>query len=206
MSRNLASTTNLKNDDVTVLILAGGKSRRMGGRDKALLEIDGKPMIEHSLELFQSNFARILISANRNLQQYAAYGLPVLTDETEDAGPLAGLQAAMRRCDTPYLLVTPCDTPRIDLAISERLLAAAHASEAAILVAHDGERLQMLHALFNLNPRHQLLASLTDYLNQGERRVESWYRQQAFASVDCSAQASAFVNINTPDDLASLKS
>ncbi len=185
--------------DITVLILCGGGSRRMGGEDKGLIDFNGKPMIKHSIEVLSRQFTDILISANKNVDSYQALGHRVIQDTMPDTGPLGGIYSALQQTGSSRLLITTCDTPLIDIEIASRLLRHNTETEADILVAHDGEHRQMLHALFNLEGK-DLKASLARYLEK-DRSVKGWYRQLKVIEVDCSDLAHHFSNINTREDL-----
>ena len=115
---------------LTGLILAGGQARRMGGQDKGLIPLAGRPLIAWVIAALAPQVGRILISANRNQAAYAAFGHPVIGDEaggtelTGFQGPLAGIAAAMTRMETPWLLTLPCDAPLAPTDLASRLAAA----------------------------------------------------------------------------------
>ena len=196
-------TPSISAADITAVVLCGGKSTRMSGVDKGLIELDGKPMIAHTLEKLSPFFSRLVISANQNTARYGALCYEVIRDETTDTGPLAGILSAMRHVSTNYLLVSPCDTPLITGEFSQRLIEtvsqSAGGAGAEIYVAHDGIHLQMLHALFDLTSGN-LECSLENYL-KNDRKVQIWYEQNQFIPVDCSDIAQDFLNINTPESL-----
>jgi len=187
------------NSDITVLILCGGGSRRMGGKDKGLIDFNGKPMILYSIEELSRHFPDILVSANHNIEKYQSLGHRVIKDCIDDAGPLGGIYSALQKTDKSHLLITTCDTPLIDIEIAERLIQSNAMTEADIYVAHDGKHMQMLHALLNME-KTGLKASLARYLEK-DRSVKGWYRQLNVTEVDCSDLAQHFSNINTPEDL-----
>ena len=167
----------------------------MGGADKGLIDYRGRPLIEHVIERLRPQVDTLLISANRNLETYRRYGFPVLTDRTEERlGPLAGIQAGLEACTTPWLLVCPCDCPHLPLDLVERLLA-AKASTLAVAATPNG-----LQPGFQLL-RRELLPALVEYLSRGERRVGGWCRTQAAVEVVW-ADDLAFRNCNTPGDIA----
>ncbi len=157
---------------ITGLVLAGGQGRRMGGVDKGLQALRGRPLVEHALERLRPQVGRLAINANRHLDAYRAYGLPVWPDapaaEQETfPGPLAGLLAGLDRCETPWLVTVPCDTPDFPLDVVERLAAAAargQADVAMVATREDGQqRLQPVFCLL----RAELRDSLRDYLLEG---------------------------------------
>lgn len=183
--------------NITGGILAGGRGRRMGGVDKGLIEFDHKPLIEHVLSALQPQVGRILISANRNQERYARYGLPVVSDDRPGyEGPLAGFATLLRHCPTDWLLVVPCDAPLLPPDLVGRLAQAQAESGADIAVAHDGERLQPVHVLLG----RYLLSDLDAYLDAGERKIAYWYHQHHVIEVDFSDCPQAFSNLNEPRD------
>lgn len=93
---------------ITAVILAGGRGMRMGGMDKGLVDYQGQPMIEHVLSRITPQVDQVMINANRNLDRYQQYGVPVITDETDQFdGPLAGMQAGMRHAKHDWILSVP---------------------------------------------------------------------------------------------------
>ena len=187
---------------ITGVVLAGGRGRRMGGEDKGLLPFHGRPLASHALDTLGEVAGSRLINANRNLEAYESLGFPVIQDANDRFdGPLAGLLSAMRAAATPYVLTVPCDTPRLTGQLLQRLADRLETSGAVIAVAHDGER---LHPVVML-AKTCLVDDLQAYLDAGERKVEHWIRRHCWLSVDFSDAADALVNINTPDDLATLE-
>ena len=123
--------------DVSAIILAGGRGSRMGGVDKGLQGFNGTPLTLHTLLRLQMQnggpLAQVMINANRNLAAYEAFGATVWPDVLADyAGPLAGFLTGLERCETPYLLTTPCDTPLFPMDLVERLAQAMDANGADI--------------------------------------------------------------------------
>lgn len=187
---------------VAGLILAGGRARRMGGQDKGLVPLAGKPMIEYALERVRPQVDEVVISANRNQDVYARYGHRVIEDVLDDySGPLAGMLSALLVVRQPWLAVVPCDSPLLPRDLVERLLSTALANSAEIAVAHDGERLQPVIALLH----RSLLAPLRAFVQGGGRKIDTWYLQHRMVTTDLSDYPEAFVNINTPEDHAALE-
>lgn len=183
-------------DAVTGLILAGGEGRRVGGADKGLLAYQGRPLVAHVIKRLAPQVDALLISANRNLDSYRAHGIPVVTDAAEERlGPLAGIQAGLRACETPWLVVCPCDCPHLPLDLAARLLAGIGQSRLAIAVTSD--RTQPTFMLCH----RELLPALDAWLAAGERKVMAWCRNQAAVEVNF-PDAAAFRNMNTPGELA----
>lgn len=182
---------------ITAVILAGGQGRRMGGQDKGLIEIDGQPIVQILIEKLRGQAIKILINANRNQQLYQSFGETVISDQLDDyQGPLAGFASAMDSVDTDFILGLPCDSPLLVNNYVERFISAQRASNASICVAHDGDRLQPIHALIRVD----LLDSLHEFLRSGDRKIDRWYAQHDPTQADFSDCADMFVNINTPED------
>ena len=184
-------------EQITAVVLAGGQGRRMGGRDKGLVAFAGRPMVAHVVAALRPQTGRLLINANRNAPDYAAFGYPVQADAVSGfEGPLAGMASAMAAVDTPWIVTAPCDCPFIDPALVPRLAAAVTGPE-TLAVAHDGERLQPVFALLPVTLR----ADLEAFLAAGERKIDRWYARHAMVPVDFSDNRRMFDNLNTPEDL-----
>lgn len=187
---------------ITAIILAGGRATRMGGMDKGLVELAGRPMIAHVLAALAPQVERVIINANRNLERYAAFGWPVAPDEDSSfLGPLAGLAAGLRAADTPLVLTAPCDSPLVAPDLAARLYSALENEAAEIAVPFDGERLQPVFALV----RTELADSLAAYLGGGDRKIDRWFAQHRLARVDFSDRPETFVNVNDPDERAAVE-
>lgn len=187
---------------VTGLILAGGLGRRMGGRDKGLQPFRGKPMTAWAIARLAPQVDTLLINANQNLEQYAAFGYAVVPDRIAGfAGPLAGLHTGLLACKTPLMVTVPCDSPFLPDDLVARLRAALEAAGADLAVAKTGEQ---PHPVFSL-VRREVLDGLTDFLEAGGRKVDAWYAALKVAEVPF-ADGRAFANINTLDELNQLES
>jgi molybdopterin-guanine dinucleotide biosynthesis protein A len=189
--------------DITGLILAGGRGARMGGVDKGLALLDGKPMVAYVIARLAPQVGSLIINANRNQDSYAAFGAPVWPDEQSDfAGPLAGLQAGLRHCGTPYLATAPCDSPCLPHDLVQRLaqtLAAADADLAVACTRDAGDQAIWPQPVFMLL-KTGLLTDLNDYLQGGGRKMETWYRRLSYCET-LFTDADAFRNINTREQL-----
>lgn len=184
----------INKSNITALILAGGKGRRLGGQDKGLVLYKDKKLIEHVLERINSQVSAILINANRNQEIYEEYGYPVINDELSDyQGPLAGFATAMKIATTNYIVTLPCDGPLLPQDLVSRLSSKLENSSYEIAVAHNGERLQPVYALIP----NRLIASLETFLANGDRKIDLWYAKHQTVFVDFSDQQDAFFNINT---------
>ncbi len=186
---------------IDAVILAGGQARRMGGQDKGLVELIGKPMIEHAIDRIRPQVKEILINANRNQSRYAEYANCVFGDEDSGfLGPLAGMVAAMGKTQADLLLVVPCDCPCLPRDLVPRLKAAMDANNADVAVASDGDYEQPVVML--LKP--QLRDSMKAFLDAGERKIDFWYAKHKVAVESFADQPSAFVNVNTPEQVEQL--
>lgn len=169
----------------------------MGGADKGLLVFQGRALILHVIERLAPQVDNLTISANRNLDAYRACGHPVLTDrQAERLGPLAGLQAGLAHCATPWLVSCPCDCPALPIDLVARLLAAATAQAAPLAVAVVAGCMQPTFQLC----RREILPALDDYLAAGGRKVGAWCRTQGAIEVNF-PNPDAFTNFNRPEDL-----
>jgi molybdopterin-guanine dinucleotide biosynthesis protein A len=178
---------------ITGAVLAGGASTRMGGVDKGLAELFGKPLVAHVIAVLHLQVDDILIIANRQADAYARHA-PVQADSASGfRGPLAGIATALAACRTPWLLTVPVDCPRIATDLAARLGQAI--GEGACTVAHDGERRQPLFALY----RRELAV---DAANALERNLPVWNWQDACGvrEVDFSDQAATFANLNSAEE------
>lgn len=174
----------------------------MGGQDKGLISLDGKPMVAHVLSALQMQVGDLIINANRNLDRYGEFGHRVITDAIGDfSGPLAGMASAMQASKTRYVLTAPCDSPLLPDDLAGRLYSTLRAADAEIAVAHDGERMQPVFALL----RRDLLDSLTAFLEGGERKIDRWFAQHRTVTVDFSDKPETFLNVNTHEDRTALE-
>lgn len=196
---------------ITGLILAGGRGSRMGHVDKGLQPFRGKPMAAYVIERLAPQVASIAINANQNLDQYAAFGVPVWPDDLQGfEGPMAGLETGLRRCTTEYLVTAPCDSPFLPADLVERLSAALEANGADLALAEteeadeSGEVRVQPHPVFALVKR-SALPHLASFLATGGRRMDGWYGAIKVVRVRFD-DASAFRNINTLSELQQFES
>lgn len=185
------------------VILAGGRAKRLGGVDKGLVEIDGRSLVEWVIEALAPQVDGLLINANRNLDLYRHFGHPVVCDRLADyQGPLAGMAAALAQVPPGGAILTvPCDSPTPPPMLASRLSVALGTGEAELAVAHDGERVQAVHALVPAALRD----SLDSFLAAGERKTEIWLARHRLAVVDFSDCKDCFLNLNAPGDLERLQ-
>ena len=185
-------------NDVTAVILAGGMGRRVGGEDKGLIDLNGKPLIAHVIDAIAPQVDSLFINANRNIEHYESFSYPVISDRKEGFyGPLAGIDAAFAATDKPYLLCVPCDTPMLPLNLLSLLYSALQNSEQAMAIASDAQR---QHPVINLMNRsvHQ---SVMDKLEQNDLKLMKWIESVGYTSVDFSKQPQLLKNLNSPEDI-----
>jgi molybdopterin-guanine dinucleotide biosynthesis protein A len=192
-------------DDITGLILAGGRGRRMGGLDKGLQTWHGMPLAMHALLRLAPQVGQAMINANRNLGAYESMGVPVWPDSLPDfAGPLAGWLAGLEHCETRWLVTVPCDTPNFPPDLVARLAATLERENAQIAMAatrEDGQlQVQPVFCLLE----SALIESLVRFLHEGGRKIDRWTAQHRCAQV-LFDDAGAFANANTLEELRSLQ-
>ncbi|NIY90020.1 molybdenum cofactor guanylyltransferase MobA [Vibrio campbellii] len=179
------------------VILAGGQASRMGGKDKGLIELNQKPLIEHVIERLSPQTPRILINANRNQDAYRAFGF-VFSDQFKDfPGPMGGIHAGLVHAETDWVGFVPCDSPQINTDLVERFCNAVK-EDTDILVAHDGDHQQPVFTLYH----KRVLPKLTAFLERGDRKIILLYKEGNTSYVDFSDSPNCFVNLNTPEELA----
>jgi molybdopterin-guanine dinucleotide biosynthesis protein A len=192
-------------DEITGLVLAGGRGSRMGGVDKGLQLHRGVPLALHALQRLRPQVRRLMLNANRNLAAYQAMDVPVWPDEITDfPGPLAGMLAGLEHCATPYLATVPCDTPNFPLDLIARLAQGLESNDGEMATAHtheDGKlRAQPVFCLM----RTSLRDSLKDFIDSGERKTGLFAANHRSAKVVFD-DAAAFANANTLGELAQLQ-
>lgn len=217
---------------ITGLVLAGGRGSRMGGIDKGLQVLGTRTLVEHALERLRPQVSALAINANRHLEAYARFGVPVWPDaEADYPGPLAGMLAGLQACTTEWLVTVPCDTPALPPDLVARLFAAAQAAglRVAMPVTHEaaghgaadgpgaaatrgdgssrkprtGPQPQPVFCLLH----RSLRAPLAEALAAGERKIDRFTRAQGQVLVPFTApgEAQAFFNANTDEDLERLR-
>ena len=192
-------------DDITGLVLAGGRGSRMGGVDKGLQPHRGMPLALHALLRLAPQVGSVMVNANRNLAAYESMGAPVWPDTVADyAGPLAGWLVGLERCETPYLATVPCDTPDFPTDLVDRLAEALGRDDAEVAMAatvEDGVlRTQPVFSLL----RASLSESLLAFVQGGQRKIDRWTAQHRCTLVTFDDPA-AFFNANTAAELQRLQ-
>ena len=207
-------THSIEPQDITGLILAGGRGSRMGGVDKGLQNFNGIPLALHTLMRLGPQVESVMVNANRNLSAYESFGASVWPDASADfAGPLSGFLVGLERAETPYVLTVPCDTPRLPLDLAERLAAAMVRDNADIAMAAapegDGHgqtqiRAQPVFCLLKI----ELSESLVKFTHAGGRKIDAWTAQHKTVVVPFDAPGDdplAFANVNTLNELQALE-
>lgn len=210
--------------NITGLVLAGGQGARMGGLDKGLQPFRGVPLALHALRRLQPQVGACMLSANRNLAAYAAFGVPVWPDARSDgqsgqpdhAGPLAGFLSGLAHCSTPWLLTVPCDTPLFPTDLAARMAAALTRTGAHMAMAAAPElpaggnpaapRLRAQPVFCLLSTR--LRSSLQDYVHSGGRKIAAWAERQHCVLLPFDQPGDdprAFANANTVAELHALE-
>lgn len=185
-------------DRITGIVLAGGQGRRMGGVDKGLQLLRGKPMVQWVIERFAPQVDELLINANQNIEQYQILNYRVIPDAIGGyAGPLAGLHRGLSEAAHPLVVTAPCDSPFLPLDLVAQLKTALDVNKAELAVAKTGDQ---PHPVFSLC-RTFVLPSLTAFLESGGRKIDLWYSQLKVVEVKFADEA-AFRNINTREELS----
>lgn len=203
----------IPSQDITGLVLAGGRGSRMGGVDKGLQTFKGQALALHALQRLQPQVGSCMLNANRSLETYQSFGVPVYPDVLSDyAGPLAGFVTGLTHCTTPWLLTVPCDSPCFPEDLALRMAAVADQSPATIIIAAGPEigrggavavRPQPVFALLH----RSLLSNLQKFVAAGGRKIDAWTQQhsQALCYFDLPGDnPQAFANANTLDELQAL--
>jgi molybdopterin-guanine dinucleotide biosynthesis protein A len=181
---------------ITGLILAGGQGRRMGGVDKGLQLLRGKPMAQWAMERLAPQVDEVLINCNQNLDAYARFGYRLVPDQVGGfAGPLAGLHAGLKAAAHPLVVTVPCDSPFLPEDLVSRLNDYIDKNDLAVAKTGDQP-----HPVFSL-VRKEVLDSLEAFLAGGGRKIDAWYASLRTVEVSFDDEADAFRNINTLEEL-----
>ena len=191
-------TTGPSEKSITGIILAGGKSSRMG-KEKGLVPFRGEPLISYSLELLIPFCGEIIISANT--PEYKSFGYPVITDEISGAGPMGGLYSALKHSTTYENLVLPCDTPFINKEFIRFLLASV-SNQPAVIPVHPDGKAEPLCGYYT----RDLVPLMKDALDNAHYKIIDFLEQTGtlFLKTDNDLpfyHPDLFVNLNTPEEL-----
>ena len=188
---------------ISAIILAGGLATRMNGLNKGLVPLYNTPLISFVIAKLKDVTDDLMISANRDITAYEAYGYLVISDKIKDEngeqiGPLGGFHAGLSAAKHELVLFAPCDMPNLPPNLASRLMRTLQETKAEIcVVTANGDTIPVLCLC-----KKCVLPSLTAYIAQGGRKVSAWQKSQKYIEVDFSDCSDAFVNLNTPQDLA----
>lgn len=197
-------------NNVTGLILAGGRGSRMGGVDKGLQNFRGMPLALQTLMRLAPQVGEVMINANRNLSAYEAFGAAVWPDSLPDyAGPLAGFLTGLERCETDWLMTVPCDTPLFPPDLAARLAEAAgrEGAEIAMAAAREEDGQLRTQPVFCLLQR-ELMEDLVRFTQEGGRKIDAWTARHKTVVVPFDREGDdprAFFNANTLAELHRLE-
>jgi molybdopterin-guanine dinucleotide biosynthesis protein A len=195
----LAVTANTQLPTCSILILAGGRGQRMGGQDKGLIEWHGEPLIAHLHRITRPLSDDLIISCNRNPHQYAPYADQLVHDEEGDfPGPLAGIRAGLKAARHAYLLVLPCDVPRIDAVLLHRMRETASQQPDQPLMLRHGEHWEPLLCIIPV----ALRAAFDGAWQDGERSPGRLMRKLGATALQCPDNDPRLANLNTPQLLS----
>jgi molybdenum cofactor guanylyltransferase len=195
----------VENSDAKIgaVILAGGLARRMGGVDKGLVEVAGKPMVKYALDILTPLVHSVVINANRSIEEYQQFGVPVVSDTlTGHQGPLAGLSAGINALQCDYVVMCPCDSPFLQSELIQALIKGCIDNDTDIAVPHDGDRLQPVFCVV----QRRVEVSLNTFLDAGERKIDRWFSDHTLYTLDAKAYSQSFRNINTEEERLSAES
>ena len=186
--------------NISGIILAGGQSLRMGGKDKGLVPYQGQAMVSGVLEGFEGA-KELWLNSNTSKEDYQALGFKVFPDANlpdigERAGPLLGILSGLQIANEDWVLFSPCDTPQLPNNYLKIMSQTASDRLAKACVVHDGQRRQNLHLLLHKSLSEDLLM----FLLSGKRKTYQWLDKIGVVDVDFSKQAEGFNNYNTPAD------
>ena len=184
----------MKAEDVTGVVFCGGTGRRLGGVEKPLIEVAGRPLLAWVLERLRKQVGTVVLSG-ANDPAYARFGCEMVPDRAPGEGPLSGFATAVEAATTDWIFTCPGDSPYLAENLIELL--AQDARRVGVAVPHDGKRRQNLFLLM----RRDRAESLVGFFDQGGRAAHRWLDENGIGATDLSAIAESFFNVNTPDDL-----
>lgn len=185
------------NEKVTVVILAGGQSKRMQVQNKATVLLNGKPLITHVINRMKSQTQDIVINTHHNQNDFEQFNLPLIDDAlSSQEGPLLGILTSLQLIKTDWIQFVPCDTPNLPGCLISNLMKQAKAQKTIVVVPETINGLQSTCLLCHSST----LNNLQIFFNQGGRKIEDWIRQLPFSIVQFNDE-SQFLNINTQEEL-----
>lgn len=195
------SSARLTKEEVTALVLAGGKASRFSGHDKGLIEFHRKPLISHIIDALVPQVKTLLISANRNIERYQQYGYPVIVDAVSDIehlqGPLAGILQGLKQASTRWVLLSPCDTPFITEDYCQHMISAVKPDVEKLIVATCNNKLQPLFSLIPVS----FIDQLVDAIDNKLYKVGHWITSMPHCKLEF-PDMRMFTNINSAEELS----
>lgn len=184
----------------SIVLLAGGRGQRMGGRDKGLVDWQGRPLIGHVHDVVRPLTDDLIISCNRNLDRYARYADQLVGDREADyPGPLAGVLAGLAVARHDWVVLLACDAPRVDRGLIDDLRRAASTKGTAAMVRQGG----YWQPMFSVLPR-EVLAPLESAWGAGERSLQRVLTGFGVSALECEADDARLENFNSPGWLSSV--
>ena len=185
------------NHSVTVVILAGGQSKRMQVQNKATVLFEGKSLITHVIDRMKTQAKHIVINTHRNQKDFEIFHLPLIDDILDiQEGPLLGILTSLQAIKTDWIQFVPCDTPNLPNDLIAILMEEVEAKKTLVAVPETSDGLQSTCLLCHSST----LNNLQIFFNQGGRKIEDWIRQLAFSIVQFNDE-SQFLNVNTQEEL-----
>jgi molybdopterin-guanine dinucleotide biosynthesis protein A len=195
----------ISRNDITGIILAGGKSSRLGS-DKALFDFNGKTLVTYAIEALKPLCGTLMISANQTLEKYESYGFPVIPDEIKEVGPMGGILTCLKHSATQHNLIISCDTPFVGSTLFKHLLTEIENFQ-VVVPSHETFLIEPLNAYYNTN----VIGEMESAIREGNYKLMDFFKRIRFKSVEISEKLSfynerIFTNINTLDDMDQAKS
>ena len=185
------------NNSATVVILAGGQSKRMQVQNKAIILFEGKPLIAHVIDRMKIQAKYTVINTHRNQKDYEIFHLPLIDDISDiQEGPLLGILTSLQAIKTDWIQFVPCDTPSLPSNLIEILMKVVESEKTLVAVPETSDGLQSTCLLCHSST----LNNLQIFFNQGGRKIEDWIRQLPFSIVPFNDE-SQFLNVNTQEEL-----
>jgi len=192
----------MNKNDLTGIILSGGKGSRLG-EEKGLALFNGKPLVSYAIEVLQPICGKLIISANNQIEEYKQYGFDVVQDEVPGVGPMGGILTCLKKSESRFNLILSCDTPFMSSAVFEYLLESADRYQ-VVAPKHDGF-VEPLCSVYATN----VLWELQHSIESGNFKMYDFFKKVEFKTIDISPglpfySDDLFVNINTPKELKGL--
>lgn len=192
-------------NEITGIILAGGKSSRMG-KDKALFDFKGKKLVSYAIETLRPLCSTLLISANRTPEKYEEFGFQVISDEIKNVGPMGGILTCLKHSETQHNLIISCDTPFVGSELFKHLLNEIENFQ-VVVPSHETFLIEPLNAYYNTNVIGEMEQSIQD----GNYKMMDFFKKVRFKSVEINEKLPffkehLFLNINTLKDMDEAKS